>query len=302
MIKTNKDKLVVTQILTEISHPTLVSQGGLMGGYVTTWDGRAKLGIGPGGIKINVRVGSPCFGWPETEYLEPGVALKEVESKPIVPGYQSPRSVATTVHTVSCIGNEVMVVSGDKKGAKGVVTGKGRGTILSHFKDEDIEELTIGDKVKIRTEGVGLEIEGFDGGVYNMAPSFLEALDPKLDTGCLTLPVTKEVPAYAIGSGSGGSEAQRGYFCIQSCPPALVEELGLEDLRIGDLVACRDILVTYGKGYHKGAATAGVVVFGASEKAGHGPGVIAIATSKVGKIKPRLDPDSNVSKYLGLEV
>jgi hypothetical protein len=104
-----------------------------------------------------------------------------------------------------------------------------------------------------------------------------------------------------MGSGVGGSEAQRGYLCIQSCPPALVEDLGIGDLKIGDLVACRDILISYGKGYHKGGVTLGVIVFGASEKAGHGPGVMAIAASKAGKIKTRIEPDANVAKYLGLE-
>jgi hypothetical protein len=301
MIKTNKDSLIATQVVTKISHPTLPIQGGMGGNFVTTWDGRSKLCIGLGGIKYNIQVGSPCFGWPETEYLEPGVALVDAGGKPAAPSYQTPQSVATTIQTVTCIGNEATVTTGDAKGANGVVTGKGRGNILAHFNDLDLEKLTIGDKVKIKTEGVGLKIEGFDGDVYNMAPSFLEALDPEINGDTLTLPATREVPAYAMGFGVGGSEAQRGYLCIQSCPPALVEDLGIGDLKIGDLVACRDILISYGKGYHKGGITLGVIVFGASEKAGNGPGVMAIAASKAGKIKPRIEPNANVAKYLELE-
>jgi hypothetical protein len=301
MFKTNKDSLVVTQVVAKVSHPTLPVQGGLMGNYVTTWDGRVKLGIGLGGIKYNVKVGSPCFGWPATECLEPGVALKEDEGKPTSPGYQGPGAVATTVQAVTCIGNKVTVVSGDAKDSVGVVTGKGRGNVLSHFGEADLANLSIGDKVKVRAEGVGLEVEGFQGDVFNVSPGFLEALGPEVRNGVLTLPAAKEIPAHAMGYGVGGSEAQRGYLCIQSTPSALVQELGLGDLRIGDLVALRDTLISYGKGYHRGAVTVGVVVFGASDVAGNGPGVLAIAASKEGKIKPRLTRDANVARYLRLE-
>jgi len=301
MLKTNKDSLVATQVVARVSHPTLPVQGGFMGNYVTTWDGRAKLGIGLGGIKYNVRMGSPCFGWPATECLEPGVALKEEEGKPTSPGYQTPGAVATTFQAVTCLGNTVTVVSGDAKGATGVVTGKGRSGVLSHFGDADLANLSIGDKVRIKAEGVGLEVDGFQGDVFNVSPGFIEALSPDLKNGVLTLPVAKEVPAHAMGYGVGGSEAQRGYLCIQSNPPALVQELGLGDLRIGDLVALRDTLISYGKGYHRGAVTVGVVVFGASEMAGNGPGVLAIAASKDGKIKPQLTRSANIARYLRLE-
>jgi len=301
MVKTNKDSLVVTQVTARVSHPSLTVHGGLMGSYVATWDGRLKLGIGPGGIKYNVRVGSPCFGWPDTEYLEPGVALKEEEGKPAAPGYQNPGAVATTVQAVTCIGNKVTVTSGDAKGAVGVVTGKGRGSIHSHFADADLENLSIGDRVKIRADGVGLRVEGFEGDVFNVSPGFLEALSPEVEGGVLTLPVAKEIPAHAMGYGVGGSEAQRGYICVQSTPPALVEEIGLGDLRIGDLVALRDTLISYGKGYHRGAVTVGVVVFGASDVAGQGPGVMAIAASRTGMIEPRLERGANVARYLELE-
>lgn len=300
MFKTNRDSLVATQVVARVSHPTLPVQGGMMGNYVTTWDGKAKLGIGLGGIKYNVRVGSPCFGWPAAELLEPGVALKEEEGKPTSPGYQGPGAVATTVQAVTCIGNEVTVVSGDAKGAVGTVTGKGRSNVLSHFRDADLANLSIGDKVKVRSEGVGMEVDGFQGDVFNVSPGFLESLGPDVKNGALTLPVTREVPAHATGYGVGGSEAQRGYLCIQSNPPTLVQELGLGDLRIGDLVALRDTLISYGKGYHRGAVTVGVVVFGASEMAGNGPGVLAIAASKEGKIKPRLTKGANIAKYLKL--
>ena len=134
-----------------------------------------------------------------------------------------------------------------------------------------------------------------------MAPSFLESLNVELTGDTVSVPVTREIPAYAMGSGSGGGTGMSGHFCIQSNPPELVEELKLDDLKIGDLVACRDIRMEYGKGYYRGAVTVGVVAFGASEQAGHGPGIFSIFVSKKGKIKPVIDPDANLTKYLNLE-
>jgi len=299
MIKSNRDILVSTQVVAQISNPMLEAPGGFSGGYASTWDGRVKLGIGPGGIKYNVKIGSPCFGWPETESLEPEVALKEVQGIPATP-FQSPGSVATTINTVTCIGNEGTLISGDAKGEKGVIVGKSDDHILTHFADETVNKLSIGDKVRIRAEGIGLTIDGFDGNLYNMSPNFLESLKLKLENDKLVFPVAKIIPAYAMGSGSGGSEAQRGNFCIQSCPPELVKELGIGDLKMGDIVALNDILMSYGKSYYRKAITVGVIATGASDNAGHGPGVLAIAASQKGMIAPVLDPKANIAKYLKL--
>jgi hypothetical protein len=300
LIKINDERLLVTQVLAQVSHPTIEGGGGFGGGYVTTWDGKAKLGVGPGGIKYNVKIGSPCFGWPETEYLEPEVALKDADVRSSMPGYQTSGSVAVTVNTVSCLGNEVMLVGGDAKGKKGVVVGKSRRYIVSHFSEDVLDDLSIGDKVKIRAEGLGLSVQDFKGELYNMSPSFLRSLDLKLEGEKLVFPVKKVIPAYAMGSGSGGSEAQRGTFSIQSCPPSLVKELGLNDLCIGDIVACQDILMSYGKGYYRGATTVGVVATGASDNAGHGPAIFAIAASQEGKIEPFIDNKANLAKFMDL--
>jgi hypothetical protein len=198
-------------------------------------------------------------------------------------------------------------VDSEAKGARGVVTGKGGtaatdGHVFADFPEADLEGLNIGDKVRVTAEGVGLEIEAFDGRVFNMSPGFFESLDPEIDGGVLSMPAVKEVPSHAMGMGVGGAPAESGSWCIQTSPPHLVERLGLGGLRIGDLVACRDILMSYGKGYYRGAMTIGVVTTGGSDIAGHGPGVMAIAASKNGKIEPMIDPGANIARYLRLGV
>jgi hypothetical protein len=304
-IKTNKDKLLKQVLLGKIAPPVMFVQGGLIGAYMTTWDGKPKIGAGVGGIKYNVKVGGSCYGWPETEYLSPGVSFLGYDDSSDGSSYNM-KGTAQAFVKYTAIGTKVTVVNGDGKGIEGVVTGKG-GTGISgkhvfvHFKNDDLEKLNIGDKAKFQQDGVGLEIEEFPGKVFNMSPSFLESLELKLDGDVLEIPVAKKVPAVCMGMGVGGSSAESGNWCIQTNPPHLVEKYGYGDLRIGDIVACRDVLMDYGKGYYKEAVTVGVVTTGASDVAGHGPGVMAIASSKTGKIKPIIDPDANIAKYLGLE-
>ena len=304
MLKTNRDKLLIQEVVGIVSHPSMLVDGGLIGAYVTTWDGKPKIGLGIGGIKYNVKVGDSCFGWAEAEYLEPGVALKSLEE-----GAQSPgggRGGDRSLHQYSCVGNEVTVISGGGKGVRGLVTGKtGYAGLpyhtLAYFSEEDIHKIKIGDKVSVIAEGIGLKIEGFDGEVFNMSPKFLDSLNLTLEKGVLRMPVVKEIPAYVMGHGVGGDPAGLGHWSIQTSPPVLVKENGLETLRIGDLVACKDILMQYGKTYYKDAITVGIIAFGASDIAGHGPGVFAIAESKTGKLQPIIDPDANVAKYLGVK-
>lgn len=60
------------------------------------------------------------------------------------------------------------------------------------------------------------------------------------------------------------------------------------------------MLSHYARGIHPGAVTIGVVSHGASESAGHGPGVSPIISSPPGRVKPVVDDKANVAYYLGL--
>jgi hypothetical protein len=304
VVKTNKDRMMKQALIAKIAPPVMPG-GGIRSTYLTTWDGRPKIGIGVGGIKYNVKVGDTCLGWPETEYLEPGVALMGVDEKPLV-GFGETSGTAEALLKFSCIGNKVTMVSGSGKGVNGVITGKGgvagtRRHLLAHFLDGDLDKLDIGDKARVDSEGVSFEVEGFDGRMFNISPAFFEAMSPKMEGDVLELPVVMEIPVIALGIGVGGGSAETGNWCIQSNPPHLVKQIGIQGLRFGDLVACRDALMSYGKGFYKGAVSVGVVTTGGSDVAGQGPGVLAIAASKRGKIKTRIDTKANLVNYLGLE-
>jgi hypothetical protein len=301
-LKTNEDSLLKQVLLGKISSPTLFVEGGLTGAYVTTWNGRPKLGIGIGGIKYNVKVGDSCYGWAETEYLESGVSLLGVDESNGGTAYQM-KETAYAFVKYCCVGNRAIIVSGDGKGLEGVVTGKG-GTgasgkhVYVYFKTQDLDKLNIGDKARVNSFGVGLIITGFEGRILNIDPSILRGLQARLDGHVLEVPVVKEIPVKLLGMGVGGSPPEQGTWCIQSNPPRIVEKYGLGNLRIGDLVALRDASMYYGKGYRRDAITVGIVTSGACEMAGHGPQVMAVAASESGAIKPWIDENANISHLL----
>jgi len=287
MMETNRDKLIEMAVQGEIISPSSIS-------YRATWDGQPKLALGMGGIKYNLRVGDPCFGWASGDHVEPGVTIQ---------GKERPSPSECALALFACIGNEARVVSGEGKGAKGVFTGRHAGSDdIVWFGEEDLEKLAIGDKVQVRAHGVGLKIRGYDDvRVNKCSPKLLESLGIEVVDGRLVVPVVKEVPGFLMGSGIGfWPLVEPVDYDIQTTDPKAVKKYGLETLRLGDVVALRDQLCINGRGYYKGALTVGVIIHGASDYSGHGPGVNPILSTKDGRLGTRLEPDANIALYLGL--
>jgi len=134
----------------------------------------------------------------------------------------------------------------------------------------------------------------------NMDPSFLKALKPKSQGDKLEVPVTHMVPAAIMGSGLGSNQTFSGDYDIQLFDEKVIEQYGLEDLRLGDLVAIIDADHSFGRIYRQGAITVGIVVHTNCVTAGHGPGVTSLFTSALGKIIPRMDAKANVAQLLNL--
>jgi hypothetical protein len=195
------------------------------------------------------------------------------------------------------------VVSGDAKGEEGVVTGKHGGIehVLVDFPDETLEKLVVGDKVQVRARGLGLRLLELPGlALMNMSPRLLEAMAPERDGEALRVRVTCRIPAKLMGSGLGREHVFRGDYDIQLFDGAVVAELGLEGLRLGDLVALDDADHTFGRSYRRGAVSIGVVVHTCCKTAGHGPGITSLMSSSEGKIVPVQDAEANIAALLGI--
>jgi len=287
MLRTNIDKLVKISVMGEVSSPVFRRSP-----YRISSDGKPVVLPSVGGITYNVRVGDLAVGW-AADHVEPGVSVRNKESD----------DANMALNVLACIGNEAIVVSGDAKGSRGVVTGKHGGIehVLIDFPTEVMEKLLIGDKILIKAFGLGLELIDYpDIKVMNMDPHFLEAINPKPVGDKIEFPVTHIIPSSIMGSGLGADQTYSGDYDIQLFDESIVEEYGLEDLRLGDLVAIQDADSSYGRVFLRGAITIGIVVHSNCVTSGHGPGVTTLLTSRSGKIVPKIDSDANIAKILKL--
>jgi len=287
MLRINVDKLVRISVVGEVSSPVFWRSP-----YRISADGKPVVLPGVGGITYNVRVGDAASGW-EADHVEPGVSIKNKESE----------DANMALNILACVGNEAVVVSGDAKGSRGFVTGKHGGIehVLVDFAAEIMEKLLIGDKILVKAFGVGLKLLDFpEVKVMNMDPKFLETLNPRPIGDKLEVPVTHVVPAEIMGSGLGANQTYSGDYDVQLFDESVKAKYGLEDQRLGDLVAIEDANHSFGRIYRKGAMSVGIIVHSDCVTSGHGPGVTTLFTSSMGKIVLRTDPDANIARLLKL--
>ncbi|PIU59437.1 DUF4438 domain-containing protein [Candidatus Bathyarchaeota archaeon CG07_land_8_20_14_0_80_47_9] len=292
MLKTNVDKLVKISVFGEVVSPVFGRSI-----YDISAKGVPMVLPGVGGITYNIRVGDPACGW-EADHVEPCVSVENKENDP-----RFGQGANTAFNVLSCVGNEALVVTGDAKGAKGVVTGKHGGIehVLVDFQAETLEKLMLSDKVLVKAFGVGLKLLDFPQIiVMNMDPRFLKALNPKPKGDKLEVPVTHVVPAATMGSGLGMNHTYSGDYDIQLFDEGVTKKYGLEDLRLGDVVAIMDADHSFGRIYKQGAVSVGIVVHTNCVTSGHGPGVTTLFTSSKGKIVPRIDAKANIATLLKL--
>lgn len=292
MLKTNIDKLIRISVVGEVASP-FVSRSI----YNISAAGAPSILPGVGGITYNLRVGDPACGW-EADHVEPCVSTENKENDP-----RRGQLANTAYNVLSCVGNEATVVTGESKGSKGVVTGKHGGIehVLIDFTPKDLEKLMLGDKILVKAFGLGLKLIDYaDIKVMNTDPRFLEALDPEPNDDKLEVPVTHMIPAAIMGSGLGANQTYSGDYDIQLFDEKVREQYGLDDLRLGDLVAIIDSDHSFGRIYRQGAVSVGIVVHTNCVTAGHGPGVTSLMTSPSGKIIPKIDPKANIAYFLKL--
>ena len=291
MLATNAEKLIKISVMGEVASPTIRSI------YNVSATGKPVVLPGVGGITYNLRVGDPACGW-EADHVEPGVSVENKEND-----VRSGQAANTAFNVLSCVGNKAKVATGDAKGAEGTVTGKHGGIehVIIDFASEILEKLMLGDKILVKAFGVGLKLLDFpEIKVLNMDPALLDAWNIESKGEKLEVPVTHIVPSAIMGSGLGANQVNSGDYDIQLFDKAIVEQYGLESLRIGDLVAIIDADHSFGRIYRQGAVSVGVVVHTNCVTAGHGPGVTTLMTSPDGRIIPQIDPKANIASLLKL--
>jgi Domain of unknown function (DUF4438) len=291
MITTNEDKLVSLSVMGQIATPNF--PGLPAEPYRLASDGTPFLLPTYGSIVYNVSIGDSAYGW-LADCIHPSVSINLADDN----GNRGLR-------VLSCLGNTAVVMSGEAKGAKGVVTGKsGRFSehVIVHFSHKDREKMAIGDKIIVRANGVGMQFTEHSN-VYlkGCSPELVAALKPKTNKdGKLELPVVASVPPHLLGAGAG-LDSEGGSVHIQTTDKKALQEAGLDTLRLGDVVALENYDSRYQHGFLRGAVGIGVIGQGDSPRAGYGPGITVIMTSGQGGIAPKLSKNINLKSLLFLK-
>ena len=78
---------------------------------------------------------------------------------------------------------------------------------------------------------------------------------------------------------------------------ALMADLGIDQLKLGDVVVIPNADHRWGRGYRKDAVTIGLCIHGDSVMTGHGPGILTIMSASEPVIEWVIDPNANIANY-----
>tara|TARA_Y100001970_G_scaffold292877_1_gene436308 strand:- start:704 stop:1294 length:591 start_codon:yes stop_codon:yes gene_type:complete len=192
-------------------------------------------------------------------------------------------------------------MTGGASGAMGVVTGKsGRFSeqVIVHISREARAQMAVGDQVLIKAEGAGLTLTKHPGvSLKGISPQLLAVLPSQEKDGHIAFGVAAHVPAHLVGAGLGLT-SEGGSLHIQSTDRAILNELKLDQLKLGDLIALEDTDSRYNHGYLRGARAIGVVASTDGPRAGYGPGIAVIMTAPAGQLGSFLAPGTNLVDLL----
>ena len=283
----NFDDLVEMAVTGQVSQPAV-----RRGGYVHWPDGVGEVLPGMYGITYNARVGDRAFGW-AADCIHPGVSIGQVED-----------NWNRGLNVFACVGNTARVMSGEAAGTVGVVTGKsGRFSeqVIVHIPQEARSRMTVGDQVLVRAEGVGLSLTDHpDVSLKGISGGLLAALPAEESNGQVAFGVTAQIPAHLVGAGLGLT-SEGGSLHMQSTDRKLLQELSLDRLHLGDLVALEDTDSRYNHGYLRGARAIGVVASTDGPRAGYGPGIAILMTAPAEQLGSFESTDTNLVQLLDIE-
>lgn len=281
-LRWNVGDLVEMAVTGQVSQPTMRPNG-----YLHWPDGRAAILPGMSGITYTARVGDRAFGW-AGDHVEPGVSIAHTDEKSDF-----------ALHYLTCIGNEAIVTSGLARGAKGIVTGE-HARLLVDFAPEVLEDMTIGDTVQIRARGRGIGLVDFPELEFKKtSPDLARAYNLRLENGQVICPVAMELPARIMGS---GAELNSEYVDqdLMSGDRALMADLGIDQMRLGDLIAIREVDHRFGRSYRAGWVAICLCIHGDSIMTGHGPGILTLITGPADKLGFAVEPGANIAQTLNI--
>jgi Domain of unknown function (DUF4438) len=255
-------------------------------GFRVDPDGNAFLLPGMGGVTLGAHCGDPATGY-AADHLEPGLSVR----------HRDP-AANYALQYLACVGNTVVVTSGPAAGSEGFVIGQ-HAYVLADLPEQTLRSVTAGDQVTVFAVGQGLTLADHPAiKVKNCSPRLLAALAGGTGPdGTLRVHVAARVPAEAIGAGAGMASEYANTDLMGAYEVGGEDlSLGLQSLRIGDVVALADQDHRYGRGYREGWLSIGVISTGSGRLFGHGPGPSTIMSGPADAFTIVDDPDANLTR------
>jgi hypothetical protein len=281
-VESNVEHLL-TQVLAGEVWPPLADRHA----YRVDPNGEAFFLPGMGGVTLGVHSGDPATGY-ASDHLEPGLSVRHRDV-----------SANYALQYLSCIGNRVVVASGPAKGAAGFVIGQ-HAYVLVDMDGDEMRDVTTGDQVTVFAKGQGLRFDRHPTIVVkNCSPDVLAALGGGTTwMGQLEVHVSAIIPPEAIGAGSGMA-SEYANTDLMGAYAGLDRDLslGLESLRVGDVVAMTDQDHRFGRGYRSGWMSIGVISTGSCLLFGHGPGPSTIMSGPSEAFKIVVDESANLGSF-----
>jgi uncharacterized protein DUF4438 len=285
-VTSNADRLV-SQVLTGEVWPPLADRHG----YRVGPDGQPFALPGMGGVTLGVHCGDPATGY-ASDHLEPGASVRHADGR-----------ANMALQFLTCVGNPVRVDSGQASGAIGHVIGQ-HAYVLVDFAPAAMPDLCTGDRVTVTASGQGLRLTDHPAIIVkNCSPDLLARLPGgTTSSGRLEVHVAAVVPAEAIGAGAG-MVSEYANTDLMGAYAGLGSDLslGLEGLRIGDIVALEDADHRFGRGYRPGYLTIGVISTGQCMLFGHGPGPSTLLSGPADAFRLVTDAHANLATWLHAE-
>jgi len=282
-LNTNAQHLVEMAVCGSISQPSLRYPG-----YTLNQQGVGAVLPGMSGVVYNARVGDAAFGW-AADHVEPGASIANADS-----------AADFALHYLTCIGNRAIVTSGLAQGAAGIVTGE-HARLLVDFTPDVADLLCPGDTIQIIAHGRGLMLTDYPQiELKKCSPQLIENMGIEIvDERRIRVPVTMALPTRIMGS---GAELNSEFVDqdLMTGDAALMDELGISRMRLGDIVVIPDGDHRYGRGYRKGAVSIALCIHGDSVMTGHGPGILTLMTCAEPCIEWVIDPRANLASILSI--
>jgi hypothetical protein len=154
----------------------------------------------------------------------------------------------------------------------------------------------------VRAVGQGLRFLDFDDvAPRSCSPALADGMGLDVTAaGRLRVTVTAEIPAFMMGAGLGMS-SEWANCDVMFTRREVIQRLGFERARLGDVVAMHDQDHRYGRGYRAGMLAIGVVAHGGyGGIPGHGMGVATIFSGPGERFELVRSDDANLRNHLGL--